>query len=403
MQIATLFRLLKRILIAVPIIILLSVAVLFAIYPAQYVQKSLTHLDSAVSDMYFFPSRSISHSETVYQFNINSRDEAVESLFEEELNIQDLKDYLEKTDTSSFIVIEGDDIIYEKYLNGYESDSLVTSFSVAKSFASTLIGIAIDEWLIDSVHDPITKYIPELTERDQGFSEITIEHLLMMSSGISYKEFPFLNGDDAKTYFWPDLQDLAVNMTKIDGEPMQRFHYNNYHPLLIGVILERATGMSVSQYMEEKLWTQIGAEFDAGWSLDEEGFEKMESGINARAIDFAKFGKLLMENGQWDEKQVVSRNWVMQATSPPAISNYEEYYSEYHDYIFDDEKGFYKYFWWGIQRDAGYDYFAQGDHGQFIYLSPHKNLIILRFGERYGVPDGSYPWIKMFYEFASIY
>lgn len=403
MKIATLYRLLKWVLIAVPIILILSVAALFVIYPDTYVKTTLTHLDSAVSDMYLFPSSSISHAETAYQFNVTYRDEEVERIFEQQPNIQDLVDYLEKTDTSSFIVIEGDDVVYEKYLNGYERDSLVTSFSVAKSFASTLVGIAIDEGLIGSVEDPITKYIPELADRDPAFSEITIEHLLMMSSGISYHEIQFLNGDNTKTYWWPDLQGLAVNMTKIEGRPMQRFHYNNYHPLLIGVILERATGMSVSRYMEEKIWTRIGTEYDAGWSLDDEGFEKMESGINARAIDFAKFGKLFLNNGVWEGRQVISKDWVRRATSPPATLDYEEYYSEYHDFIFDDGMGFYKYFWWGIQRDSGYDYFALGNHGQFIYISPQKNLIIVRFGESYGSPQKSYPWIKAFYDFASDY
>lgn len=386
-----------------PVILLLSVAILFAIYPAPYVKKTLTHLDSAVTDMYFFPSSSIKHAEHIYQFKTNYQDEKVESLFEQQSNIQDLIMHLEKTDTSSFIVIEGEEIIYEKYLNGYERDSLVTSFSIAKSFASTLIGIAIDEGLIESVNDPITKYIPELADRDPGFSEITVEHLLMMSSGISYHEIDFLNGDNTKTYWWPDLQYLSINMTKIEGLPLQRFHYNNYHPLLIGVILERVTGMSVSEYMESRLWTKIGTEFDAGWSLDDEGFEKMESGINARAIDFAKFGKLFIDDGVWGDEQVVSQGWVLRATSPPEITDYEGYYSEYSDYIFSDGNGFYKYFWWGIQRETGCDYFALGNHGQFIYLSPQKDMIIVRFGDYYGSADESYPWIRMFYEFVEAY
>jgi CubicO group peptidase (beta-lactamase class C family) len=393
--------LLVRILLAIPILIIISIAALFAIYPAPYVQKTITHLDSSVSDMYYFPSSNINHAETIYYFSTNYQDEAVELLFEQQLDIQDFKEYLERTDTSSFIVIQDDDVIYEKYLSGYERDSLVTSFSVAKSFASTLIGIAIDERLIESIEDPITEYIPELTMRDSDFQKITIEHLLMMSSGISYKETNFINGDDAKTYFWPDLQDLAVNMTKIDGAPMQKFHYNNYHPLLIGVILERVTGMTVSQYMEEKLWTQIGTEFEAGWSLDDTGFEKMESGINARAIDFAKFGRLFLNNGAWEGKQIVSQEWVSRATSPPIILDYEDYYSEYSDYIFEDGQGFYKYFWWGLKRNVGYDYFALGNHGQFIYVSPEKKLIIVRFGESYGSSDKSYPWIKAFYDFTS--
>lgn len=200
-----------------------------------------------------------------------------------------------------------------------------------------------------------------------------------------------------------DLRDLAINKIEVEGQPQSIFHYNNYHPLLIGIILERATGIPVSEYMESRLWSRIGTEFDAGWSLDDFGFEKMESGINARAIDFAKFGKLILDYGTWEGEEIVSSNWVTLATSPQPVSDYETYYREYSDYIFSDGNGYYKYFWWGIQRENGYDILAEGNLGQFIYISPGKKLIILRFGEKYGSLEGSYPWIKSFYEFTSDY
>jgi CubicO group peptidase (beta-lactamase class C family) len=100
-----------------------------------------------------------------------------------------------------------------------------------------------------------------------------------MASGIRYEEFPLPNGDDALTYYYPDLRALALGETRIAGEPGVRFLYNNYHPLLLGVILERATGRSVTAWLQEKLWTPLGMEFDGSWSLDSEaaGLEKLES------------------------------------------------------------------------------------------------------------------------------
>ena len=262
-----------------------------------------------------------------------------------------------------------------------------------------MIGIAIEDGYISSVDDPITDYIPELLERDPAFGDITIRNLLMMSSGIRYKEFPFVNGDDAKTYYYPDLQQLALEDTSIVGEPNEKFLYNNYHPLLLGMIIERATGSSVANYLQEKIWKPIGAEYPASWSLDEHGFEKMESGINARAIDFAKFGRLFLHNGSRDGVQVVPVGWVIEATQADTSTDYENYYPD--SFIFADGKGYYKYMWWGIQRDENtYDFMALGNHGQFIYISPSKDLIIVRFGESYGEFGGAQGWIDIFIDFA---
>ena len=308
--------------------------------------------------------------------------------------------FLEKHRTQAFIVIRDDAILYEKYFNGAHRDSIVTSFSIAKSFTSALIGIAISEGYIHSVNDPITDYLPELAERDIAFKNITIRDLLRMSSGIKYTEFPFVNGDDAKTYYFPNLRQLALEDTRVAGIPAETFHYNNYHPLLLGLIIERATGTTVAGYLQEKIWKPIGMEYPGSWSLDENGFEKMESGINARAIDFAKFGRLFIHNGSWNGVQVIPAEWVAESTQADKSVDYDNYY--YNDFIFADGQGYYKYMWWGIQRDEQtYDFMALGNHGQFIYISPQKNMIILRFGETYGEITGADGWIDMFYGFAT--
>jgi CubicO group peptidase (beta-lactamase class C family) len=136
---------------------------------------------------------------------------------------------------------------------------------MAKSFASALMGIAIDEGHIKSVDEPITNYLPELLEKDKRFRSITIRHLLTMTSGIKYEEGGDLpwseDADDTKTYYATDLRELALNC-QIEGEPGKYFEYNNYNPLLVGMILERATGMPVSHYMEAKLWMPMGMEAD---------------------------------------------------------------------------------------------------------------------------------------------
>lgn len=158
--------------------------------------------------------------------------------------------------------------------------------------------------------------------------------------------------------------------------------YNNYNPLLLGLILERATGMPVSTFLEQKLWQPLGMGADGSWSLDStmSGFEKMESGINGRAIDFATFGSLYLHGGEWGGRQVVPRAWVEESTRADTSS--------------DPARG-YQYFWW---VGEGGHYSARGNHGQYIFVAPERDLVIVRFGTRYG--HGSRVWMDVFEQLA---
>jgi CubicO group peptidase (beta-lactamase class C family) len=283
-----------------------------------------------------------------------------------------LDKFLEDTGTTAFLVIRDDALLYEGYFNGYDRKSTQTSFSTAKSFVSALVGIAIEEGYIGNVDDPLTKYIPEL--KGPGIDKITIRHLLTMSSGLKYSGEgggggPF--SDDAKTYYDPNLRELALTV-KPEVEPERRWEYNNYHPLLLGMILERATDRPVATYLSQKIWQPLGMEVDGSWSLDSEEhkFEKMESGINARAIDFAKFGRLYLNRGEWNGKEVVPASWVEQSTRADTTT---------------DPADFYQYFWWvDVARSERGRFMARGNFGQFIYVVPDKDLVIVRMGEDWG-------------------
>ena len=390
------------------------IIILSLIYTPKYVKRiliwGLGGGGAQISDYKKFLYHKMEKPLQTFYFKKELNEELISAIFCKQSEIENLDDFLRTTGTSAFIVIQDDAILYEKYFNGHNRDSIETSFSCAKSFASALIGIAIDEGFIKTVDDPITNYIPELKERDKKFESITIKHLLMMSSGIKYKEFWFINGDNAKTYYYPDLRKLALKHTKIVRKPMQYFLYNNYNPLLIGIILERATGTSVAHYLQEKIWKPLGMEFEGSWSIDSKNsnFEKMESGINARAIDFAKFGRFFLNNGKWNEKQIISENWVKESTTIDNSLNYNKFYKdlEHHDKIhrefFESGKTYYKYFWWGYTRvDDKYDFCARGNHGQLIYVCPYKKLILIRHGKKFGVEMGE--WSNIFYNFATIF
>ena len=373
------------------------------IYPdrALFLAREVSWGESDVKDYEKFPERAISNSAPTFLFKQDLSPELFQTIeyhSDGELKQMDFEDFLQSTQTTSFIVIKDDSVLYEGYFNGYSRDSIVTSFSAAKSFTSALIGIAIDEGYIGSVDDSMITYLPEL--KGKGLDDLTIRHLLTMSSGIQYlkddelsplKEI-FQFTDDGMSYSYPDHRSLALQV-KPDGKPLgSEFNYNNYHPLLLGMILERTTGRSPSEYLQEKIWKPLGMEYPASWSLDSEkgGFELMGAGINARAIDFAKFGRLFLNYGNWNGAQIIPSDWVIQSTSPDP-NDHRVWHS---DIDWKKLDGYYKYQWWGrFHADGTYDYTAQGHLGQFIFVAPQENMIIVRFGFDHGGVDD---WMGVF-------
>ena len=364
----------------------------------QYLSRLVRWRGADVGDVRRFPSRPLHASPRPFFFAPSGDESRVRAAFREAVPTDSLDAFLERNGTHAFLVIQNDTILYERYFNGAERASIVTSFSVAKSFASALIGKAIEEGYIHSVDDPVTRYLPELAARDERFGHITIRDLLMMSSGIHYGSgFLLFANDDARTYYSPDLRRAALHLTRVERPPRERFQYNNYHPLLLGLILERVTGRHVTDYLDEKIWRPLGMEYGGSWSLDsrESGFEKMESGLNARAIDFAKFGRLFLNGGRCDSVQILPASWVLESTRPDMTVDYHAYYPT--DGIFAGGRGYYKYFWWGLRHDDSYDFTAVGNFGQYVYVSPASHLIIVRNGASFGAGG----WLGMFKTMAT--
>lgn len=283
---------------------------------------------------------------------------------------------MKKAGTVAFLVIKDDKILYENYFKGYDSSSITTSFSVAKSFVSALIGIAIKEGYIDAVEDPITKYIPTLAQDPYG--NITIEHLLDMRSGIDYNE-SYINpfGNVATSYYGLNLKKHSKRQKK-GIDPDQKFDYISLNTQLLAWVLEEATGNHVSDYLEAKIWKPLGMEYPASWSIDSKKnrTEKAFCCLNARARDFAKFGRLYLHQGDWNGQEVISKEWIKASL----------------DF---DKNSFYSYQWWCdpiASTEKEQDFYAQGILGQFIYVNPEKNTIIVRLGKKHG----SVNWPNLF-------
>jgi CubicO group peptidase (beta-lactamase class C family) len=374
------------------------------VYSPQYVVRVLAWGESDIGDyLNGFPSRRLRASPTPFEFTLEPAEDVVRAAFESALDVADFDAFLAGAGTQAFIVIKGDRIVYEQYFNGSERGSMLTSFSVAKSFVSTLVGIAIDEGHI-AVDDPITDYLPELLERDEAFRRITIRDLLLMAGGLDFQELRWwlFNGDDPLTTYYPDQREISLNNTHIVDPPGGYFLYNKYHPQLLGMILERATDVSVTEFTQTRLWDPLGMEYDGAWALDStnSGFEKMEAGLNARAIDYAKLGRLILNDGNWDGTRVISADWVAESTSlDPATHTPSYYAASFGPDIYNGGSGYYKYMWYGkLRGDGPPDIAAEGDHGQIIYISPANDVIIVRNGTRFGIPLSE--WTDAFYRVA---
>jgi CubicO group peptidase (beta-lactamase class C family) len=291
-----------------------------------------------------------------------------------------LETLLETTGTTAFLVLKNDTILYEGYFNGHRRDSIVTSFSIAKSITSLMVGMAIDDGYIDGLNDPVTKYIPELMEVDANYQNITLGHLLSMKSGIAFKDTDIPWHDKSRAYYHPRLREVVVNLPLAEA-PGQTFVYNTFNPIILGIVLERATGQSVVQYFETRFWQRLGMEYDASWSIDseEDAMAKMESGLNARAIDFAKVARLVLNRGNWDGEQVVPTEWMDASMQIEAANNVAKF----------GENTFYQNGWW-IYRPTEIDKYALfgwGHLGQYLFVFPEDDMLVLRFGRRIGKVD----------------
>lgn len=351
-------------------------------FSACKVGRSVVYNFADINDYKKFPARDMTAAPVPFHFPY-----AVKGKVPKELHLKGqghpFEKYLEDHKTVAFLIIQNDSIQYEQYWRKYDEASIVPSFSMAKSILSLLIGCALDDRLIQSVSEPVTRYVPELKEA--GFDHVTIEHLLQMTSGLKFNE-SYLNpfGDAATFYYGTNLR-KAIRKMKLKADPGKQFEYASGNTQLLGLVLERALqGRTITSYLEEKIWKPLGMEFDASWSLDrkKEGLEKTFCCLNARARDYAKIGRLYLNKGNWNGKQIVSENWITASTKLDTANGSVPYY---------------QYQWW-LPSPKG-DFMAQGILGQYIYVYPEKNLIIVRLGKNNGKAD----WRELLTSLGQVY
>ncbi|HTN68097.1 MAG TPA: serine hydrolase [Dysgonamonadaceae bacterium] len=295
--------------------------------------------------------------------------------------------YIDSSYTQGFIFIQNDTIKYENYWRGQKENIQHISWSVAKSYISALFGIAMEEGFIKSVNQTVDEYLPEL--KGSGYDGVTIKDVLQMSSGIKFDE----------TYSNPlsDIQQFWLGF--VSGESQNEFAgslinerpagtYNKYVSIdthVLGMIIAKATGRSLTDYLQEKIWKPIGAEFDAYWIIDGKGMEMALGGLNACLRDFAKLGRLYLNKGSWEGKQIVPKAWFEASTSST-----EEHLQPESSNSSDPGIG-YGYQWWVLDGDEG-EFLAMGVFNQYIYVNPITNTVIVKNSANKNYYDSDNPY-----------
>jgi CubicO group peptidase (beta-lactamase class C family) len=291
--------------------------------------------------------------------------------------------------TKSFLVIKNDSILFEKYYDGYDQNSLSNSFSVAKSIVTSMMGKAIMEGKIKGLDQPVSDYFEEYKE---GLASVlTVGDLATMSSGMDWSEkyYSVIN-ITSESYFTKDLRSVILRQKIID-KPGQGFRYSSGDTQLLVMVIEKATGVSLSEYLSEKFWKPMGAENNALWQIDSEnyGMEKAYCCIAATARDFARFGKLYINKGKWNDEVILDSSFVELSIQPS----------------FKDSP-YYGYGWWLYDYEGKKVFTMNGHRGQFVISFPEENIIIVRQGDfnekgrvSYGTGD-LYKYISEGYKLA---
>ena len=327
------------------------------------------------------------------------------------LTLRETMDYVDVP--SAAIVIQNDTILFEHYSGGWNQDSQSCIFSVTKTITSLLCGIALKDGYIKSLSDPITDYIPELKDADPMFSQLKVEHLLDMIAGLKFNENYSWNpfSKMAKLYFGNNTFKVLKSL-KFINTPGENFSYDSATTAILGLIIERATGQSYAQYLSEKVWQPLGMERDALIGLDSKKYHiaKSFAGLTTNVKDLAKVGRLFLNNGCYNGKQIVDSTFVQRCLSTHisgiASKSQGRYSYSWYWGVEDEKLGKRKYFntleeleqyyanypekstymiyknlkngYYAVQHHGGF--WGFGLYGQVLYVNPSKNMIAVFLG-----------------------
>jgi CubicO group peptidase (beta-lactamase class C family) len=319
-----------------------------------------------------FPSNPLHPGDAVWALEPNLRPLPEFYTFEGQQHRID--EFMDKTWTTGFAVARDGELLHEAYLAGYEANSLPTSFSVAKSFVSAMVGIAIDQGYITSVWDPVERYVPALA--GSGYGPIPLHHLLTMSSGVHFDEDYASARSDINMLpvrvfvFRTSLPDLLQDVQML-REPGTYNEYASSDTMVLGLVLEAATGRSLAQYLEQTIWKPGGMEYPAYWGTDYHGHTLAYGFLSASLRDYLRFGRLYLNQGQRNGEQIIPAEWVARSVNPQEAHLQPGHNPQSHSTFG------YGYQWWIPENPQG-DFAAIGIWGQYIYVHPEYKVVIAK-------------------------
>jgi len=273
--------------------------------------------------------------------------------------------------TIAYVIIKNDSIWFENYYDGYNKDSKSNSFSMAKSYVSGLMGKAIMEGYIKSLDQPVCDFLPAFCDGDAA--KMTVGDLSSMSSGTNWDEAYYSPlSITTRAYFDDDLAKV-MNGLKVVDQPGQAFKYASGDTQMLAMVIEKATGKKMYDYLTESFWKPLGSENETLWQVDSETHDLVKAYccIASNAKDFARFGKLYKDHGKWNGQQVLDSAFVSKSLKPRFAASPE-----------------YGYGWW-LKNQIGKDFFMMRGHlGQYVIVQPEDNVIIVRLGHQKSPDEG---------------
>lgn len=355
--------------------------------PGHY-RKAIIYTHAGIDDYKIFENRVVANAQPIPWQK--------DSLY----NIKKINPvYLQTIDsfgTTAFIVVKNNRLIHEEYWDGATDTTISNSFSAAKSIVSLLIGCLVDEGKIKNLNQDIRDYLPEF-KNTNGYT-LRIKDLLTMSSGIDWDEgYSSLFSVTTKAYYGKSLRKLVMNL-EVTSEPGKKFVYQSCDTQLLALIIEKASGKTLSAYASEKLWKPLGATHVALWSLDDkDGLEKAYCCFNSTATDFARIGQMVLDSGMFNNQQIISKSYLAEATSPATWLNEDE----------NKALDYYGYQFWMLTHKGQKVVYARGILGQYIFIIPGMKTVIVRLGtERskqklHGVPSDIFTLLDAGMELAA--
>lgn len=351
-------------------------------FSAKYIDESFRSFHQQ------YPSVEVKNSNDIYTLDRPEQTVNLPLTFDYEGETRKVAEWVKRSHTTGIAILKDGQLVHEEYYRGNNENSHAIIMSVSKSMASMLIGKALEDGHISSVDDPVTKYLPELSQSAYG-DGVTIKQLLQMSSGVRWSEdLDDLNSDIVQSIvasLLGSLDEFAASMVR-EHKPGSYNRYASVNTQVLGMIIESATGESYQDYFEKQLWSKLGAEQSAFIQVDSEGMPLVYSGVNIVLRDMLRFGQLYLDGGKnYQGQQIINQEWVQESVQveedhlKPGVNNPAS------------DSGFgYGYQWWIPMYPDG-DYTAIGIYGQFVYVNPKENIVIAKTSTYPSYPiDGAY-------------